>query len=117
MLLLSCQNKEQEEATDNPAPVETVEKLPEETIETTPLQQQMKGVWTDETTADGVFEVTDTTFYYAENFVDYPYTLNGSRITIHYPDYTYEAEISIVNDTLRMESEEQGLSVFWRYGN
>ena len=112
--LYSCQNKEQET-------IEAPEAMPADmqpdTIapEPTTLQHRIKGVWSNEASHDGIFEVTDTTFYYADNFVDYPYELDGSRITIHYPDYTYEAEVSVVNDTLRMESDEQGVSVFWRF--
>ena len=118
LLSLSCQNKEQEPVE---APVATPVEAETDTFATTPeptsLQDRIKGVWSNETSHDGIFEVTDTTFYYADNFIDYPYSLDGSRITIHYPDYTYEADVSVVNDTLRMESEEQGVSVFWRYGN
>ena len=116
-LLLGCQTKEQQETIEAPGamPVDmqadTITTAPEPTT----LQHRIKGIWSNETSHDGVFEVTDTTFYYADNFVDYPYDLEGNRITIHYPDYTYEAEVSVVNDTLRMESEEQGVLVFWRF--
>lgn len=114
--LYSCQNKEQEtieepEAMQADMQPDTIAMAPEPTT----LQHRIKGVWSNEASHDGIFEVTDTTFYYADNFVDYPYELDGSRITIHYPDYTYEAEVSVVNDTLRMESDEQGVSVFWRF--
>ena len=117
VLFFSCQTNEKQ------SPPEEIS-LPEETseisidtnsAETTSLQHRIKGVWSNEASHDGIFEVTDTTFYYADNFVDYPYDLEGNRITIHYPDYTYEAEVSVVNDTLRMESEEQGVLVFWRF--
>lgn len=115
LLLLGCQTKEQQETIENRVSLEVAPEMPTDIPEAPTVRQQLKGIWSNETSHDGVFEVTDTTFYYAENYVDYPYSLDENRITIHYPDYTYEAIISIVNDTLRMESEEQGVSIFWRY--
>lgn len=114
LLAVSCKDKEnilppgaktKQATTQSPAPVVT---LPS-------LKDSLRGVWTNETSENGIFDITDSTFYYGDNFEDYRYELAGKNITIHYPDHDYEATVSFHGDTLVMKSKDGVISRYWRF--
>ena len=120
LLLAACQNKETVPA-DTIKPVDTATgttttvAIPEPEAKSA-LRQKMLGVWSNEANPDGIFDITDSTFYYAHNYEEYRYQLNGNVITIAYPDATYTGKIMFNGDTLVMASDE-GTAKYWRYGN
>ena len=79
------------------------------------LKSKLKGVWTDGTTENAVFEIKENTIFYVDNSATYKYTLTGNRMTITYPDYLYKCVISFHKDTLVMDSNEYGVSSFWKF--
>jgi len=120
LLLAACQNKETNPVTA-PAPAEpttstTVTATAPEPQTKSALQEKMLGVWSNEANPDGIFDITDSTFYYAHNYEDYRYQLKGNVLTINYPNATYTGKVSFSGDTLIMASDE-GTAKYWRYNN
>lgn len=79
------------------------------------LKQQLFGVWTDGSTENAVFDISEHSIYYTEQFEAYPYLLSNDSITISFPDDEYRAKVIIKADTLVMVSTESGKSTFWRF--
>ncbi|NCU05718.1 MAG: hypothetical protein GXC73_17245 [Chitinophagaceae bacterium] len=81
------------------------------------LKNRLKGAWTDGSTENATFDITDKTIYYVDQGSDFTYSLKGDIITIKYPDYTYNAKLSFQSDTLIMDSKEYGQTKFWKFKN
>jgi hypothetical protein len=79
------------------------------------IKSKLKGIWTDGTTENAAFEIKENTIFYVDNVATYKYTLQGNKMTIIYPDYTYKCVISFHKDTLIMDSKEYGSSSFWKF--
>ena len=120
VLLAACQNKDNTPAEPVPADTIVIEKIDSKTVTPSepqsPLQQKMLGVWSNEANPDGIFDITDSTFYYAHNYEEYHYQLKDNIIKIKYPNATYIGKVSFKGDTLIMASEE-GTAKYWKYRN
>ena len=81
------------------------------------LKDIVTGPWSDGTLESANFDIQEDSIYYVDQGAAYRYSLNGDMLTIHYPEYSYKAKLTVQGDTLVMDSEEYGQSRFWRFKN
>jgi hypothetical protein len=75
----------------------------------------IKGLWTDKSTENAIFEIKDKTIYYVDDFTTYKYTYKNNIIKIYYSDYVYEAKVSFSKGVLILRSSDGSVSKFWRF--
>ena len=75
----------------------------------------IKGLWTDKSTENAIYEIKDKTIYYVDDFTTYKYTYKNNIIKIYYSDYVYEAKVSFSKGVLILRSSDGSVSKFWRF--
>ena len=78
-------------------------------------KEQLLGTWADNFSEHAVFDIREDSIFYTEHLQAYAYQLNRDTLTIHFPNLTYQAHVSFVNDTLLMQDAESGTNHFYRY--
>lgn len=79
-----------------------------------PVNNKLIGIWTDGRTENATFDIRKDSIYYVEQMKSYRYSTRGDSIKIYYEDYTFNANVYFIKDTLAISSEEGGqiLEVF-----
>lgn len=79
------------------------------------LKDKIKGIWSDGSSENASFVIKTDSIYYVDQFTSYKYELIENTIKIKYPDWIFVAKVSFLKDTLIMDSEENGISKFWKF--
>lgn len=81
-----------------------------------PLNKQIIGSWTQETTGNATFQVNKKNIFYVEHLVTYNYNLKKDCINIFFNDYTLHGKIEFINDTMIITTKNDRQK-YWRFKN
>jgi len=81
------------------------------------FKQKLIGIWTDGSSDNATFDIKKDSIFYVDQFKSYRYSLNQDSIKIYYPDFTYTAKVYFIDDTLVMDSQDDGIAKFWKFKN
>ena len=80
----------------------------------TKYTDRLKGIWTNGSSENGTFDISNDSIYYVDQFTSYKYELFDDTIKIKYPDWTFVGHLNFSGDTLTIESED-GVTKYWKF--
>jgi len=81
------------------------------------FKHKLIGLWTDGSSGSATFDIKKDSIFYVDQFKSYKYSQKQDSIKIYYPDFTYTAKVYFTDDTLVMDSHDDGIAKFWKFKN